>query len=39
MSRVKATSPPRFSMGRTERSWPSIIRASTTTTTPVREFS
>ena len=39
ISRVKTTSPPRFSIGRTERSWPSIMRASTTTITPVREFS
>ena len=36
---MNATRPPRFSIGRTDRSWPSIIRASTTTTTPVSEFS
>ena len=39
MSSVNATRPIRFRPGRTDRSWPSIISASTTTTTPVSEFS
>ena len=39
ISRVNATRPARFIIGRTDRSCPSIIRARTTTTTPVSEFS